>query len=215
VRLNHYNTKTLTVQGTITTLFIYVLSSLHDLFKDKVDFLSSVQDIVDIQPHKSINPDLTAHLTNLGQLKNTPYESMIKTSIALANSQVEIGDYSPFCHSILRALEGIIGLRIFQEVSVNTSKDKPMIGEVFCTNASNSSTPHVLHSKYSGCKFYTNQNLKTALEQAYEFYRVQRHSLFHSDVLNPEQTRVLVNIEDAVTIIEDALKHIKSVLNYW
>jgi hypothetical protein len=122
--------------------------------------------------------------------------SIISPALALRKLAIELSDYSCFTFPALRGLEGYVKLLFVHKIGVTIGKDG--FGEHFQNNGELKTT---IKSKH---------DLKTchAIENSYQYYRNQRHGLFHTDAII-ETTRIISNKHDADNIIENVTKIIE------
>lgn len=178
---------------------------------DKLTDENSFMTVLEATPAEIISSNLADHFTNLPKLVTTPYPELIKSSIQLVNSTIEIGDYSCILFGVLRAIEGIIELRMNQERKCIASKDDKL-GNFFCPRTDGSSKFRY-NNKFK--EFDHKIRLKAPCEDAYSFYNKYRHPDFHVDILVPMTTYVIINKSDTADLLEDALKYIANILKYW
>lgn len=199
-----YNNGTLNIQGRVTPLFVEIISkAVDDLViepeKVKDDFLAIEQ-----AKAYELDPDLHAHINNTVQIDGSKLETMIRTSIQLANSAIELDDYCCYTHSILRALEGLIRKRLMEE-EINAFDN---IGDFFKKEDKNYIFKDEI-TRYDGIPA-----LKGSLEEAYDFYNKNRHSISHVDKANIEASKMM-DYDDAVDVIQECLKKINKLCNNW
>lgn len=199
-----YNNGTLNIQGRVTPLFVEIISkAVDDLVlepqKIKEDFLA-------IEPAKAyeIDPDIHAHITNTIQIEGSKLETMIRTSIQLANCTIELDDYCCYTHSILRALEGLIRKRLIVDESDVIEK----IGDFFQKEDGDYIFKDEI-TRYDGIPA-----LKGSLEEAYDFYNKNRHAISHVDKANIETSKMM-DYDEAVDVIQECLKRINKLCNNW
>ena len=208
VTANYYNNGTLTIQGALSSMLVYTWTSCVDLLtnidpadKDALITLSTTTSAV------RLSSDLSEHISNLTPIAGTKIESMIKTSITLANSGIVCDDngWIPFC--ILKGLDALISRKLTHD---NPANNFDNFGVHFDKDLSTGK--HVLRS--CNTDFDTNPPLKHALEDGYELFYRERHSSFHIDRANVE-TSTVMSFEKAVEVVEDVLKAIDKICKYW
>lgn len=208
VTANYYNNGTLTIQGALSSMLVYTWTSCVDLLtnidptdKDALITLSTTTSPV------RLSTDLSEHISNLAPIAGTKIESMIKTSITLANSGIVCDDngWIPFC--ILKGLDALLSRKLTHDNPANTF-DK--YGDHFIK--SNVTGKHVL--KPSNTDFDSNIPLKHAIEDGYELLYLERNSSFHIDRANVE-TSTVMSFEKAVEVVEDTLKAIDKICKHW
>lgn len=198
-----YNNGTLNIQGRITPLFVEIISkAVDDLVlepqKIKDDFLA-------IEPAKAyeIDPDIHTHIHDTAQIDGSKLETMIRTSIQLANCTIELDDYCCYTHSILRALEGLIRKRLAEEEPDVFEN----VGDYFKME-NNSFVFKDEYTRFDGC------SAKNPLEEAYDFYNKNRHAISHVDKANIEASKMM-DYDEAVDVIQECLKRINKLCNNW
>ena len=211
ITLTYYNTKTLLMQGCVSTLFVTLFCDIKSCLTTEDTSLDGT--FISLMQHPSkewISSDLSVHFPDRTKFSGTVCESLISTSIKLLNSDIVISDYSSMIHGIFRAIEIVIGKKI-GEVSpyTNTGGRPDTIGRDFDKKMS----PKVFKSEFT--YFDGNTALKSAIEDAYNHYYIHRHATFHADLLVPTNTVIIENKEDAVDLAIDSLEMIRAILDNW
>ena len=199
-----YNNGTLYIQGRITPLFVEIVSKA---IEDLVPAPQQVKEVfLSIEPEKGqiIDPEVNKHIGKMEHISGSKIEKMIRTSIQLVNYAWPLDDYCCYTHSILRALEGLIRVRLMED----EPDDFEFIGEFF----------HEENSKFVFNADITRYDeipaLKDSLEEAYDFYNKNRHSISHVDKANIETSRMM-DYDEAVDVIQECLKRINKLCNNW
>ena len=199
-----YNNGTLFIQGRITPLFVEIVSKT---IEDLVPAPQQVKEVfLSIEPEKGqiIDPEVSKHIGKMEHISGSKIETMIRTSIQLVNYAWPLDDYCCFTHSIFRALEGLIRVRLMED----EPDDFDNIGKFF----------HEESNKFIFNDDITRYDeipaLKGSLEDAYDFYNKNRHAISHVDKANIEATKMM-DYDEAVNVIQDCLKKINKLCNNW
>lgn len=199
-----YNNGTLFIQGRITPLFVEIVSKT---IEDLVPEPQQVKEVfLSIGPEKgcTIDPEVNKHIRKMEHISGSKIETMIRTSIQLANYAWPLDDYCCFTHSIFRALEGLIRARLMED----ESEDFDFIGEFFHED----NKKFVFNddiTRYDGIP-----ELKNSLEEAYDFYNKNRHAVSHVDKANIESSKMM-DYDEAVDVIKECLKRINKLCTNW
>lgn len=212
VTITYYSTKTLLMQGCVSTLFLSVFSDITScISSDEVSLEGSFISLLQKPSKEWISSDLSEHFPDMSNFAGTVCKSLIETSISMLNSDIVVSDYSSMTHGIFRATEIIIGKRIAMVAPYSTRLNgfPDGIGRDF----DNRVTPRVFKSTFTS--FDGNLSLKRAIEDAYNHYCVHRHSTFHSDLIVPINTVIIDKKEDAIDLAKDSLILIRRILDNW
>lgn len=199
-----FNTGTFLLQGNVTPLYVNVMTVALQWLVDSSQ-LSSVPEYISFNNTSYVYPyDINQLVPNLSKCGDVDHiiERMILTSVSLFNSGVEVEDYGCYTFGVLKALEGVLKLRISEDLG---SVEK--LGDYYYYDEH--SRCHHLDTKV----FDGYIELKKALNEGYNIWVKSRHSSFHAD----EQiaTSTLLSFEQAVGIFNDALSCINRVCNNW
>ena len=199
-----YNNGTLFIQGRITPLFVEIVSKT---IEDLVPAPQQVKEVfLSIEPEKGqiIDPEVSKHIGKMEHISGSKIETMIRTSIQLVNYAWPLDDYCCFTHSIFRALEGLIRVRLMED----EPDDFDNIGKFF----------HEESNKFIFNDDITRYDeipaLKDSLEDAYDFYNKNRHAISHVDKANIEASKMM-DYDEAVDVIQECLKRINKLCNNW
>ncbi|NOT85348.1 MAG: hypothetical protein HOP02_11350 [Methylococcaceae bacterium] len=193
---NLFNTKKLQIQGKPLLLYSETIGILSELFDYK--------DLIEAQL-KVVQVDITVAevVTELQVLMPNAYDfigdklvSIISPALALRKLAIELSDYSCFTFPALRGLEGYVKLLFVHKIGMTIGRDG--FGEYFQNNLELKST---IKSKH-------DLKICHAIENSYQYYRSQRHGLFHADT-PIETTRIISNKRDADKIIENVTQIIE------
>ena len=182
-----------------------------ELFSDtKLSNTEAFMSILEASADKVISDNLDDHFSDRSHFAGTPFETMILTSLNLMNSSIDVGDYGCIPFGILKALEGIIGVRLHEALAFRT---RETIGARFIERSSGSGAFGVNSSTTTNITDGTP--LSRALSEGYTFYRAYRHTTFHCDIRNPMASLILTTKETALGIIEDSISKINNILRNW
>lgn len=124
------------------------------------------------------------------------FKAIIIPTIALKKILLDLSDYSFMVYPIFRCLEGVMKM-IYSENGI-TIINKDGFRDYFKYNSTK--------NQYE-CDTETTNNVicKTTcdyLEKMYNIYNNHRHSLFHTDAINP---RIISNRNEAISMIDNVL----------
>lgn len=207
VTVTYFQNETVTIQGLVTTLLIEVFNLSIQLFgaeDSSADsgFLTAIK----APGHEIISESLDDHFPDKSKFANTRLDALILSSIKMLNSNISIPDFSPMSSGALRALEGMIGMRLHADIEFNN--DKEVIGSRFLEDPTTKewrlTTTHI-----------SSVPLISALQDGYRFYRDKRHSSFHAQFRNPMATIVYPKKEQALGVVEECIRLINRIINNW
>lgn len=197
-----YKNATLFFQGAITPLFVSLMNAALLWMLDDVDENNSIIGLKNVSCN--IESDVTKHIDHIEKLKpdGDVMIKMIESSLQLVNSGISVSDYGCYTFGVLKAIEGILKLRIQEDVYIFEN-----FGDYFIINK-NKGTYHFKTSLYD-----EQPNLKKALEKAYNHFHKYRHSTFHVD--DQIETTKILNYSEAILIIVDSIHIINEICNNW
>lgn len=197
-----YKNATLFFQGAITPLFVSLMNAALLWMLDDVDENNSIIGLKNVSCN--IESDVTKHIDHIERLKpdGDVMIKMIESSLQLVNSGISVSDYGCYTFGVLKAIEGILKLRIQEDVYIFEN-----FGDYFIINK-NKGTYHFKTSLYD-----EQPNLKKALEKAYNHFHKYRHSTFHVD--DQIETTKILNYSEAMSIIVDSIHIINEICNNW
>ncbi|TKG94184.1 hypothetical protein EYV94_12925 [Puteibacter caeruleilacunae] len=202
IRLTHYKTGTLLVQGRCLFTFASFISIAFELFNPtevkKEHF--KIFDISDTN-EEIISTNLSSHLPNAYGKIGNKLDAIMAPSLILLNSPKELTDYTAYAFPVLRGVEGILK-KTFIDQGIPIEKT---FKEYFRCN---DNTGQCEWAK-SVTGLFPNEELRKTLLALYRFYHAERHTLFHINA-TIEDTRTL-QYSDAVELIERGLKLIDKV----
>lgn len=197
-----YKNATLFFQGAITPLFVSLMNAALLWMLDDVDENNSIIGLKNVSCN--IESDVTKHIDHIEKLKpdGDVMIKMIESSLQLVNSGISVSDYGCYTFGVLKAIEGILKLRIQEDVYIFEN-----FGDYFIINK-NKGTYHFKTSLYD-----EQPNLKKALEKAYNHFHKYRHSTFHVD--DQIETTKILNYSEAMSIMVDSIHIINEICNNW
>lgn len=201
-----YDNDTFLMQGNVTSLYVMVMTeALRWLVNPEK--INDVSDIIALnntsqQFSEEIN-DLIPNLSVCGDTDGV-VERMVRTSVRLFNSGVKVDDYGSYTFGILKALEGVLKLRLSEDLG---PIDK--LGDYYYFDSV--SRRHRIKTQYT--IYDSQQKLKNALNKGYNEWVSSRHSSFHAD--DQIATSTLLSYEQAVEVFQKALDGINGVCNNW
>lgn len=197
-----YKNATLFFQGAVTPLFVSLINAALQWMLHDVDNNNSIIGLKNVSCN--IESDVTKHIDHIEKLKpdGDVMIKMIETSLQLVNSGISVSDYGCYTFGVLKAIEGILKLRIQEDFFTFEN-----FGDYFILN-NNKGT------YYFKTDFYDEQpKLKIAMEKAYNHFHKYRHSTFHVD--DQIETTKILNYSEAMSIIVDSIDIINEICNNW
>lgn len=206
VSLIYYKTCTLMVQGIFTAIFANVITCAS---KELGGIEGNViHELISLSQAKTerYKTDITQLVSNSKPLDDNNLSAFVLASAILANSGIELEEYSSFSFGVLKAIEGLLSLKLAAHLSSDTDsfcgifEEQPLSGKYRFLNSIND--------------FDSRPVLKQYIENAYDFYNKNRHTTFHVRKLHVETSRQL-SYENAVDIIDDGLVIINGLCDNW
>lgn len=200
-----YKNATLYFQGRVTPLFVKMMSMALEWMVTEENI--SLANCIDLRNMVLVfDEDPKSHILNHSVL--TPDAEflfkLMRTSLQLANSGIIVSDYSCYTFDILRSIEGLLKYRLLQDVPPFND-----FGDYFERNRTTGT--YVFKTSFS--LYDANPGLKYAMEQAYTFFNINRHSTFHVD--NMINTTRVLDYSEAISIIKQSLVHINAICSNW
>lgn len=193
---NLYKTGKLQIQGKPLLLYCDLIDILSELFDYKEVINSQLKVIqVDIKVEEVLS-DLKSMMPTAYGFIDNKLLSIISPALALMKIDVELSDYSCFAFPVLRGLEGYIKVLFSKKMKIVIEKNG--FGEYFDDNQGKMELKKTIKSQH-------NLELCRAVENSYNYYRQQRHGLFHVDGI-VETTRIIQSRKEATDIIEKAIE---------
>lgn len=205
--VNYYNNKTLLAQGRITPLFLDFTIQYTPLLcnNDTIEDLKTLLSITGTEP-EILESDLRKHILDNYEIIEGKIETFLNTSILLINKAIiHLPDYSSYCFSALKALEGILKKRIVEEIGTDFEK----FGDFFIEDKKNNK----FKLKSEKETLFTNKLTRDCLENAYTLFNKARHPLFHMDTL-VEDTRT-IGYDESVEITKGCLRVVNDLCRNW
>lgn len=199
-----YSNDTFMMQGNVTSLFlILVTESLRWLADErKLNYIPETLSLQNIT--QTFSEDINELVPNLDACGDDDgiIKRMILTSVALFNSGVIVEDYGCYTFGVLKALEGVLKLRLSEDIPpVET------LGDFYYYDTTS-------HRHRLRTTVYDGQlELKKALNKGYNNWVSSRHSSFHAD--EQISTSTLLSYEQAHEVFEKTLDCINSICDNW
>lgn len=201
-----YDNGTIYVQGAYTALFLKVITEISKETSAAPEAV--VKELLGIAPlvQNRYEVDINALIDNPKPLIDNNLDVMVLSSAVLANSAVAIGDYGAYPFGILKAIEGLLALKL----QAHLESDFESFGKTcFSPDAHG-----IQRLNYDDFNDPSHNQLKAAIESSYNFYNNNRHSTFHTKKLNVAASRVLSE-EEALDMIDDGLDLINKLCDNW
>lgn len=180
--------------------FVFQMSALLD-----ANGLAQVISKTDDSCIQSIEPRVIEN--NLQHTFEETYEkippiikNMLISGSSLRAIKVSLPDYSCMVYPDLRALEGVL-----KNIFFNEDVEFERVGFLF---KEDSVGKYILKSE--SAQIINNRSLSLALGEAYSFYYIHRHTLFHMED-DVRASRVITNFQTVLDLSEDVYKLIKSI----
>ena len=201
-----YDNDTFLMQGNVTSLYVTVMTeALRWLVNPEK--VNDVSDIIALNnTSQQFSEDIKDLIPNLSVCGDTDgvVERMVRTTVRLFNSGVIVDDYGSYTFGILKALEGVLKLRLSEDLG---PIDK--LGDYYDFDPV--SRRHRIKKQYT--IYDSQQKLKIALNIGYNEWASSRHSSFHAD--DQIATSTLLSYEQAVEVFQKTLDGINGVCNNW
>lgn len=199
-----YKNGTFLMQGNVTPVFVGVMTEAIRWLLD-ANKASKVSDIILLDNITNVfSTDIDSLIPNLNVCGDTDNVilRMVMTSVSLFNSGVLVDDYGCYTFGILKALEGLLKMRL--EVDLGLI-DK--LGSFFDYD-------DITHSHRIRSNVYDgNLPLKMAINKTYNYWNSRRHASFHAD--SQISTSTLYSYEDALAICVKGLECINDICDNW
>jgi hypothetical protein len=200
VIFNYYETNTLLITGRPLLLHSSTLNYFTDL-----NYLKPVEIFDSAVQYYQINITFDVYEKELKNKLPAAYEhlpdnikALIVSGLILEKIEIDLPDYSGYVFYILKAIEGIMKHLLFEK-GINIDRTF----NIFKDNIEPSKLKNATSIKIN-CG-------KTALviENLYDFYKKERHTLFHTEFLDVS-TRILEKREFAIDILNKSLNLINN-----
>lgn len=206
VHITYYDTGVVRMQGVFTALFMNLITNATKELTGEDGAV--IEELLKIgqQKNNRYATEITKLVNNSKPLTDYKLSGSVLASVILANSNNELGDYACYSFGVLKAIEGLLALKL----AAHLASDTDSIGNCFEEHP----TSHLYHLRATINDFDGNPELKKYIEKAYNTYKNNRHTTFHVRKLNVEASRVLT-YEDALDIIDDGLGIINGLCDNW
>ncbi len=200
-----YNNGTIFVQGAVTSLFLKVCTEISKECKGTPK--NVVEELVKIAPlvKKRYDVDINTLVNNPKPLIDNHLDVMVLSSVVLANSAVACYDFGPYAFGVLKAIEGLLALKL----QAHFDKDTDLFSKCYRPDGAGRQKLHI-----NDFDAPEQAALKKILEDAYNFIADNRNTSFHVKKLHVETSRILTE-EEALDIIEDGLDYINGLCDNW
>lgn len=201
-----YDNGTIFVQGAYTALFLKVITEISKEISAAPEVV--VKELLNIAPlvQNRYEVDINSLIGKPKPLIDNNLDVMVLSSAVLANSAVAIGDYGAYPFGVLKAIEGLLALKL--QTHLNSDY------ESFGKNCFSPDAHGIQRLNVPDFNDPSQTQLKAAIESSYNFYNNHRHSTFHTKKLNVVASRILTE-EDALEIIDDGLDLINKLCDNW
>jgi len=192
---NYYETNSLTITGRPLLLHNSTLNYFTDLkyLKPEQRFDTAVKYYHIDSKYAEYEGELREKLPNAYEHLPDNVKALILSGIILEKVEIDLPDYSSFAFNVLKAIEGLMkhllflkGVTIDRNFDIFKKDVEPV--EIKDTVVANISCEKTV----------------SAIEELYEFYKKERHSLFHTEFLDVS-TRIVEKREDAIEILNNSL----------
>ncbi len=199
-----YDNDTFLMQGNVTTLYVTVMTeALRWLVNPEKT--GNITDVIALSNTIQLfSEDINALIPSISACGDTDgvIDRMVLTSVRLFNSGVIVEDYGSYTFGVLKALEGVLKLRLSEDLG-----PIDILGNHYDFDPV-SRRHKINHTLYDG-----DVELKEALNKGYNEWVSSRHSSFHAD--DQISTSTLLSYEQAVEVFQKALECINNVCNNW
>jgi len=204
VTMSVYANGTFLLQGNVTPVFVNVMTESIKWLID-TDNAVNVANVISLENiTNSFNTDIHVLIPNLAVCNDTDniISRMVMTSVTLFNSGVIVDDYGCYTFGLLKALEGVLKLRLAVDLGMI---DK--LGDHFHYDPAT-------HSYRINTNVYdATPHLKVAINKTYNYWRSKRHASFHADAQIAVST--LYAYEQALEVGVKALDCINEICDNW
>jgi hypothetical protein len=192
---NYYESNTLTISGIPLLLHNSALNYFTEL-----NYLKPIERIDSTVKYYQIKTTFSDFERELKDRLPIAYEhipsnvkAFLLSSIILEKIDIDLPDYSCFAFNILKAIEGIMKHLLFEKgIVINRAFD------IFKNNI------EPVRIKESTNKTISCPKTTLVIENFYEYYKKERHSLFHSEYIDVT-TRLVEKREDVIDILNNSL----------
>lgn len=199
-----YTNGTFLLQGNVTSLFVAVMTEALRWLVD-ANKISKLPDSITLNNTVSLYPeDINVLIPQLSVSGDTDgiIERMVLTSVRLFNSGIIVEDYGCYTFGVLKALEGVLKLRLSDDLGPIEK-----LGKHFYYDQP--SHRHIITATVYDGKL----DLKKAINKGYNNWVSSRHATFHAD--DQISTSALLSYEQATVVFQDTLNCINAICNNW
>jgi hypothetical protein len=203
ITFNYYNTGTLTITGRPLLFHNSALNYFTELkyLKPVHRFDSTVQYYQIQTKYSDFEQELINRLPNAYHHLPENIKALVLSGVILEKIEIDLPDYSSFAFNVLKSIEGLMKHLLFEKgINIERSFD------IFKKD----SEPVVLKTAISNTINCNKTN--EVIQETYEFYKKERHTLFHTEYLDVS-TRIVEKREDALEILNNALAVIDDAYN--
>jgi hypothetical protein len=195
VTFNYYETNTLLITGRPLLLHNSTLNYFTDLnYLKPIEIFDNTVKYYQIKiTFDEYEDELKKRLPNAYEHIPDNVKALLLSSIILEKIEIDLPDYSCFVFNILKAIEGIMKHLLFE---------KGIVIERAFDIFKNKIEP--VKIKDSINKTISCANTTLVIENFYEYYKKERHTLFHTEYLDIA-TRLVEKREDAIDILNNSL----------
>lgn len=192
---NYYENSTLTITGRPLLLHSSTLNYFTDLkyLKPEHRFDSAVKYYHIETKYGEYKKELSEKIPLAYEHLPENVKSLILSGIILEKIEVDLPDYSSFVFSVLKSIEGLMKHFLFEKgITIDRNFDlfKKDIEPV-----------EIRDSKKT---IISCDKTVEIIEELYEFYKKERHTIFHTEFLDVS-TRIIDKREDAIEILNNSL----------
>lgn len=199
LHITFYNNLTMLIQGKPLYLFSESLQFLSELLPQNEyigALIESCNIEIDIQ---EIKDELRAKCENSISLFGKHVQNILCSALVLKEVIFISTDYSYLAFPALKGLEAYL-IILLGKSKIEVSKAEPM-SRCFAGDRSNM----YLRPEFKP----SDQKLLNAIEKCYNYYKLQRHGLFHIDGI-PEGSRIIEKRNEAIEIVDHIFELIES-----
>ena len=200
--VHYYITGTLMVQGKVTSLLMETVSACSELLSPDTIKESQIAffELTGEKAH-AVEESLKNYIPDGYDKIEGKIENVMYPSLVLLNNPFELPDYSCCAFPVLRGIEGVLKKKISEEVGSFTN-----FGDFFQKDGDG----WILKAS---CSIFSNDEVKHAALNLYNFYNKNRHTTFHMD-LTTETSRVL-DYGTACDVVKEGLGLISRLCKCW
>lgn len=195
--INCYDTGRTVVQGKESSFMQYTLTLLLQLCESEDDMVETMNAMNEVEVEKSIIEDLFNEVLPNYRFKSNKLERTLKQAAYNLSLEATRYDYSDLPMPILRSIDYYLH-DILNSVAIRTVTNKG-VNNFSCFSVDASGNYHL---DTGHCSKFSDVSMVTYLNELYNFYRKNRHTLFHWD-FESEDTRLIEDINESRSLIRD------------